>query len=74
MDFIKPVLLACMLACVGAYFIINRYFQQFSSRVEISAVLYVAVTIFVTSIAIFTVVALCYRAANADPVKTLRYE
>ena len=73
-DFLKPVLAACALACVTGYFAINAYFQQFSSRVEISPVLYAVVTAGTLLIAMLTVATQCYRAANADPVKSLRYE
>lgn len=73
-DFLMPVLLACALACVAGYFAIEVYFRQFSSRVEISPLLYAAVILLTVMVAIVTVAFRCYRAANADPVKSLRYE
>lgn len=73
-DFLKPVLAACALACVAGYFAINAYFQQFSSRVQISILLYAAVTAGTLLIAMLTVATQCYRAATTDPVKSLRYE
>jgi putative ABC transport system permease protein len=73
-DFLKPVLVACVLASVGASYAILYYLQQFSSRTEVSWLLYVAVACGTLLIAALTVATQCYRAANADPVKSLSYE
>ncbi len=73
-DFLKPVLLACALASVVGYFAVDRYFEQFSSRISIPVWVYVVVTLGTVLVAILTVALQCYRAANADPVKSLRYE
>lgn len=73
-DFLKPVLVACALAMVAGYFAIDSYFQQFSSRVSITPPLYLAVVLLTVAVAILTVAFRCHRAANADPVKSLRYE
>ncbi|MES2627065.1 MAG: FtsX-like permease family protein [Pseudomonadota bacterium] len=73
-DFLKPVFAACVLASVAGYFAATRYFAQFSSQTEIPLWLYVAVTVGTVLLAIVTVASQCYRAANADPVKSLRYE
>ncbi len=73
-DFLKPVLAACILAWVTGYFAIDTYLQQFSSRAEISPALYAVVTAGILLLAMLTVATQCYRAANTDPVKSLRYE
>ncbi len=73
-DFVKPVLVACALACGLGYYAITIYFQQFSSQVEISPLLYLLVIIGTILVAIVTVAMQCYRTANADPVDSLRYE
>jgi putative ABC transport system permease protein len=73
-DFLKPVLAACALASIAGYFGASRYFEQFSSRADIPLWLYLAVTAGTVALAIVTVASQCYRAANADPVKSLRYE
>jgi putative ABC transport system permease protein len=73
-DFLKPVLLACALACVAAYFAIGRYTQQFSSAVEVPSLLYLLVTAGTVLIAILIIVGHSYRAASAHPVESLRYE
>ncbi|MES2490063.1 MAG: FtsX-like permease family protein [Pseudomonadota bacterium] len=73
-DFLKPVLLACALACIGGYFAIGWYTHQFSSRVEVTPLLYVLVTTSTLLLAVLIVVGLSYRAASAHPVQSLRYE
>jgi putative ABC transport system permease protein len=73
-DFLKPVLAACALASAGGYYAIGYYFQQFSSRTDVPLLLYVGVTLGTLLVAALTVATQCYRAANADPVRSLRYE
>lgn len=73
-DFVKPVLVACALACGLGYYAITIYFQQFSSQVEISPLVYLLVIIGTALVAVMTVATQCYRTANSDPVESLRYE
>ncbi len=73
-DFLKPVLLACVLACIGGYFSIRWYTQQFSSQVEVTPLLYVLVTMATLLVAVLIIVGLSYRASSAHPVASLRYE
>lgn len=73
-DFLKPVLVACALAAVAGYYAVRVYFEQFSSRAPVPAWVYVIVTLATVAIALLTVAFQCHRAANADPVKSLRYE
>ena len=73
-DFVKPVLVACLLACGAAWYAIGVYFEQFSSQTSISPLVYLGVTLATVVIAILTVAVQCVRTANADPVESLRYE
>jgi putative ABC transport system permease protein len=73
-DFVKPVIVACVLAWVAGYYAIAIYFDQFSSQVAISPLLYLVVTLGTIVVAVVTVAAQCFRAANADPIESLRYE
>jgi putative ABC transport system permease protein len=73
-DFVKPVLLACALACGAAYFAIGRYTQQFASAVEIPSLLYLLVTVATVLMAVLIIVGQSYRVASAHPVGALRYE
>ena len=73
-DFLKPVLISCVVAWVVGFYAISRYFEQFSSQAEISIFLFVTVTIGTILIAGLTVAFQCYKAAISDPVQSLRYE
>jgi putative ABC transport system permease protein len=73
-DFLKPVLVACALACVAGYWVIQQYFGQFSSQAEVPLWLYLLVALGTALVAVVTVAFQVYRAANAEPVKSLRYE
>lgn len=73
-EFVKPVLVACALACVAAYFAIGRYTQQFASAVEVPGLLYLLVTVATVVVAVLIIVGQGWRAASARPVEALRYE
>lgn len=73
-DFLKPVLLACAIAWGVGFYATAIYFEQFSSRVDVSIFLYLLVTVATLLIAGFTVAFQCYKAAGSDPVQSLRYE
>jgi putative ABC transport system permease protein len=73
-DFLKPVLLACALACITGYLAVGWYLQQFSSQVEVPSLLYLLVTAGTVLLAVLIIVGHSYRAASAHPVQSLRYE
>jgi len=73
-DFIKPVIVACVIASVLAYFVNNFYFSQFSAQASLSPLVYLLIIAGTVLLALATVAAQCVRAANADPVKSLRSE
>ncbi|MBJ55503.1 MAG: hypothetical protein CMQ46_09605 [Gammaproteobacteria bacterium] len=73
-DFIKPVLVACLLACGLAYFATAYYFSQFSTPASMSPLVYLLVIVGVVVLALLTVSLQCVRTARADPVRSLRSE
>lgn len=73
-DFIKPVLIACVVSWVCGYFAISYFFAQFSSYPAISVFVYLIVSLVTIAIAVLTVGARCWRAATINPVESLRYE
>lgn len=73
-DFVKPVLVACVMAWGIGYYGILVYFEQFSSRAMISPLVYIGVMLGTVIVAVITVASQCFRSANADPVESLRYE
>ena len=73
-DFVKPVILACVISWPIAYFFINDFYAQFSSQAEFSLLNYGIVTLSIVFLALLTVSIQCFRTANSDPVQSLRYE
>ncbi len=73
-DFVKPVILACIIPWPVAYFFISDFYAQLSSQAEFSVLNYGIVTLSIVFLAVFTVAIQCFRTANSDPVHSLRYE
>ncbi|KZN30567.1 hypothetical protein N480_06300 [Pseudoalteromonas luteoviolacea S2607] len=73
-DFIKPIIFACLASCVLGYLAINSFMTTFSSRVDFSFFMYASVSISIVIVACLTVALQCFKAANSEPVKSLKYE
>ncbi|MDX2281628.1 MAG: ABC transporter permease [Saprospiraceae bacterium] len=73
-DFIKPVLLAYLLAAPLATWAMNKLLLRFDYRIELAWWMYLAAGLTAIFIAILTVSFQGISAANADPVKSLRNE
>jgi ABC-type antimicrobial peptide transport system permease subunit len=73
-DFIKPVLLACLLAAPLATWAMNKLLLRFEYRIEVAWWMYVLAALLAICIAIFTVGFQGLSAATANPVKSLRTE
>lgn len=74
LDFIKPVLLACVLASVLAYLATDYYFAQFSAQASLSPLVYIGVIAGIIVLSLLTVAAQCIKTARSDPVASLRSE
>ncbi len=74
LDFIKPVLLACVLASGLAYLATSYYFQQFSAQADLSPLVFVLVLAGIIILSLLTVATQCIKTARADPVRSLRSE
>lgn len=73
-DFIKPVLVACVVSMATGAYVISIFFAQFSSYPAIPLFIYVLVALFTIGISVLTVAVRCWRTANVNPVESLRYE
>ena len=73
-EFTKWVLLANLIALPVAYYVMNRWLQNYAYRIEIGfeVLLFTAAVAFM--IALFTVSYQSIKAALANPVESLRYE
>ena len=73
-DFVKLVLIAILIASPIAWWTMNKWLQDFSYRIEIQWWIFVVAGISALTIAILTVSTQAIKAANTNPVKTLRDE
>lgn len=73
-SFIKLILIASLLATPVAWFIMNKWLQDFAYRIEISGWTFVIAGIAGITIALITVSFQSIKAAIANPVKSLRTE
>ena len=73
-EFIKLVLIACLIAFPLAWWAMNKWLQDFVYRINISWYVFLIAGITALAIALFTVSFQAIKAALANPVKSLRTE
>lgn len=73
-DFLRLVLIAAVLAVPLAWFIINKWLEDFAFRVNVSWWVFVAAGLAALLVAMVTVSFQAIRAAIVNPVKSLRTE
>ncbi len=73
-DFLKLVVLAFVIATPMAWYIMNKWLQDFAYRTDISWWMFAAAGLAVVLIALITVSFQAIKAAIANPVKSLRTE
>ena len=73
-EFLKLVAIAVVIASPVAWFVMNKWLEDFAYRVNISWVVFVITTVTALCIALFTIGFQAVRAAVSNPVKSLRTE
>jgi len=73
-DFTKWVLLSNLLAWPLAWYIIHKWLENYAYKTEVTLLPFFAAGMTALTIAIVTVFIHTYKAANANPVKALKYE
>ncbi len=73
-DFLKLVMVAVIIASPAAWWIMNKWLQNFAYRMHISWLVFVITTIIALLIALVTISFQAIRASVANPVKSLRTE
>jgi hypothetical protein len=73
-DFLKLVVIAIILASPVAYYLMNKWLQDFAYRVNISWWIFIVAGALALLIALLTVSFQAIKAAIANPVKSLRTE
>lgn len=73
-DFVRLVAVANLLAWPLAYYVMNQWLATFEYRTPLSIVPFAVAGLTAVIIAIATVSFQAYRAANANPIRSLKYE
>ncbi|ESQ87429.1 hypothetical protein ABAC460_19065 [Asticcacaulis sp. AC460] len=73
-QFLRPVILANLLAWPIAWWVLDRWFGHFDDRVPLSPVFFLTGSGVSLLIAVMTVSGLTWKAAGSSPGKTLRHE
>jgi putative ABC transport system permease protein len=73
-EFIKLVLIACFIAFPLAWYVMNKWLQDFAYRINISWYIFLIAGTAALAIALVTVSFQAIKAALANPVKSLRTE
>jgi putative ABC transport system permease protein len=73
-NFLKLVLFACVIAIPVAWYVMNRWLEDFAYRTHIAWWMFGAAALLVLLVALITVSFEAIKAAAANPVKSLRTE
>lgn len=73
-DFLKPVLLAIVLASPLAWYVMNRWLQEFAYKIDIAWWMFALAGCMALGIALLTVSFQSLKAALVNPVQSLRSE
>jgi putative ABC transport system permease protein len=73
-QFLRPVLIANLIAWPVAYFAMRTWLSRFDDRISLGVEYFLAATFLAVSVAAATVLAQTVRAARAEPARALRYE
>jgi len=73
-DYVKLVLIACVLAIPAAYFLLDNWLSDYAFHIEIGYWFFLSPLLLTVLIALTTVLYQSIRAALANPAKSLRNE
>jgi len=73
-DFVMLVLIAILVATPIAWWVMNKWLQDFAYRIQLNAWLFIAAGLLAVIVALLSVSVHAIKAAIANPVKSLRTE
>lgn len=73
-EFTKWVIVASLIACPVAYYVMSRWLQNFAYRTDITAWIFVLSALIALAIALITVSFQAIKAAMTNPADVLKYE
>ena len=73
-DFLRPVLLAIVIACPLSWWVMHRWLEDFAYRTSLSWWVFAAAGLALLTVALATVLVRSLQAGRANPVDNLRSE
>jgi len=73
-DFLALILFACIISTPIAYYLTELWLEGFAYRMEVTLGIFIAAALVSLIVAFITMSFRTVRAAQSDPVKSLRYE
>ena len=73
-DFLRWIFVAVIIACPVAWYLMQLWLDKFAYHVELGTDIFIIAAVSAIGAALLTVTWQSLRAANANPVKSLRYE
>jgi ABC-type lipoprotein release transport system permease subunit len=73
-EFVKWILIADVIACPLALYMMNQWLQNFAYRIHIGGMIFVSTILITLLTALFSFISQALKAAWANPVDSLRYE
>lgn len=73
-DFLVLILVACIISAPIAYYVAELWLEGFAYRMDVTAWIFIAAALVSLLVAFITMSFRTVRAAQSDPVKSLRYE
>ena len=73
-DFTKWVIIANIIAWPLAYYLSNKFFQDYPYKIELSIWFFILSGLIAFTVALLTIIFLAYTSARRNPVESLRYE
>lgn len=74
LDFVNSIFISTFISWPLSYFFIKGWLNNFAYKTNINIEPFLLASIVAASIAITTVIIIVNKAANQNPVKSLRYE
>ena len=73
-DFLKWIIVAVVIACPVAWYLMQLWLSKFAYHIELGTDIFIIAAVSAIGVALLTVTWQSLRAANANPIKSLRYE
>lgn len=73
-DFVKLVIIAFIIAVPPTWFYMDKWLDNFAFRINLSFLVFIVAGVIAFLIAILTISYQAYKAANQNPVESLKYE